>query len=372
MPPCRKWIRCWAIAEKLTAASYADFGVGRSEGARQRHYERARNCAADGGLFRRPDPRLPAGAEWLRSSLHLLHHSLMAGAIRAASGMGAVVAEARRLAENGFAEIVLTGVDLTSYGADLARARPRLGTLVRKLLKLVPEIKRLRLSSIDSIEADADSDARHRRGGTADAAFPSFGPVGRRSDPQAHEAPPQPRRHHRVLRHRCGGSARRRVRRRPHRRLSHRKRSDVPEQPALVDDAGLSTCMSFPSARARARRRRACRKLRRGVAKERAARLRAKGESGAAPPALPAMVGSASGNPGGESGFGHTRLFRARASRRRRVRRASSPWRSLGTDGRPSAGKSGGMRTFGEAPPAGLVRAAEKRPGQIHRRPAAT
>ena len=68
-------------------------------------------------------------------------------------GMGAVVEEARRLAANGYGEIVLTGVDLTSYGADLP-GRPTLGALVRKILKLVPELKRLRLSSIDSIEAD--------------------------------------------------------------------------------------------------------------------------------------------------------------------------------------------------------------------------
>jgi len=67
--------------------------------------------------------------------------------------MGAVVEEARRLTENGFAEIVLTGVDLTSYGADLP-GQPSLGQLVGKLLRLVPELKRLRLSSIDSIEAD--------------------------------------------------------------------------------------------------------------------------------------------------------------------------------------------------------------------------
>jgi threonylcarbamoyladenosine tRNA methylthiotransferase MtaB len=67
--------------------------------------------------------------------------------------MGSVVAEARRLVGCGFAEIVLTGVDLTSYGADLPGA-PSLGTLVEKLLRMVPELKRLRLSSIDSIEAD--------------------------------------------------------------------------------------------------------------------------------------------------------------------------------------------------------------------------
>jgi threonylcarbamoyladenosine tRNA methylthiotransferase MtaB len=70
-------------------------------------------------------------------------------------GAGAVVDEARRLAENGFGEIVLTGVDLTSYGTDLP-GQPTLGALVRKILKLVPELKRLRLSSIDSIEADAE------------------------------------------------------------------------------------------------------------------------------------------------------------------------------------------------------------------------
>jgi threonylcarbamoyladenosine tRNA methylthiotransferase MtaB len=68
-------------------------------------------------------------------------------------GMGAVIEEAKKLAANGFAEIVLTGVDLTSFGADLP-GKPTLGTLTRKLLKMVPEIKRLRLSSIDSIEAD--------------------------------------------------------------------------------------------------------------------------------------------------------------------------------------------------------------------------
>ncbi len=69
--------------------------------------------------------------------------------------IGAIVSHARRLTEKGFAAIVLTGVDLTAYGADLP-GRPSLGTLVDKLLKLVPDLKRLRLSSIDSIEADKD------------------------------------------------------------------------------------------------------------------------------------------------------------------------------------------------------------------------
>ncbi|MDC7789102.1 tRNA (N(6)-L-threonylcarbamoyladenosine(37)-C(2))-methylthiotransferase MtaB [Rhodoplanes sp. TEM] len=66
-----------------------------------------------------------------------------------------VIAQVRRLAANGHAEVVLTGVDITSYGADLAET-PRLGTLVRRLLAAVPELPRLRLSSIDSVEADDD------------------------------------------------------------------------------------------------------------------------------------------------------------------------------------------------------------------------
>jgi threonylcarbamoyladenosine tRNA methylthiotransferase MtaB len=69
--------------------------------------------------------------------------------------MGAVVADIRRLVANGYGEVVLTGVDITSYGADLP-GRPKLGALVKQILKHVPELKRLRLSSIDSVEADRD------------------------------------------------------------------------------------------------------------------------------------------------------------------------------------------------------------------------
>src|SRR6516225_8403807 len=66
---------------------------------------------------------------------------------------GEVVAQVRRLIGKGYAEIVLTGVDITAYGADLP-GEMTLGKLVTKILKLVPELKRLRLSSIDSVEAD--------------------------------------------------------------------------------------------------------------------------------------------------------------------------------------------------------------------------
>jgi threonylcarbamoyladenosine tRNA methylthiotransferase MtaB len=69
--------------------------------------------------------------------------------------LAAVVDDVRRLVAGGHAEIVLTGVDITAYGADLPDA-PRLGTLVKRILASVPELKRLRLSSIDSVEADRD------------------------------------------------------------------------------------------------------------------------------------------------------------------------------------------------------------------------
>jgi len=68
---------------------------------------------------------------------------------------GEVVSQVRRLVANGYAEIVLTGVDITAYGNDLPGAMS-LGKLVKAILRGVPELKRLRLSSIDSVEADAD------------------------------------------------------------------------------------------------------------------------------------------------------------------------------------------------------------------------
>jgi threonylcarbamoyladenosine tRNA methylthiotransferase MtaB len=66
---------------------------------------------------------------------------------------GVVVEQVQRLRDRGFHEVVLTGVDLTGWGADLPGA-PRLGDLVMRLLRLVPDLPRLRISSIDSIEAD--------------------------------------------------------------------------------------------------------------------------------------------------------------------------------------------------------------------------
>ena len=66
---------------------------------------------------------------------------------------GAVVDQIKRLVNSGYAEVVLTGVDMTSWGGDLP-GTPRLGDLLMRILKLVPDLQRLRISSIDSIEVD--------------------------------------------------------------------------------------------------------------------------------------------------------------------------------------------------------------------------
>ena len=101
---------------------------------------------------------------------------------------GEVVEQVRKLAAEGYREVVLTGVDVTSWGADLP-GQPTLGQLVARILKLVPGLPRLRLSSIDAAEIDPDlfklleTEPPH--------ALPAPVPAGRRqSRPQAHEAPP--------------------------------------------------------------------------------------------------------------------------------------------------------------------------------------
>jgi threonylcarbamoyladenosine tRNA methylthiotransferase MtaB len=69
--------------------------------------------------------------------------------------LGSIVDQARALVAAGYAEIVLTGVDITSYGADLP-GRPTLGQAIRRLLNLVPDLQRLRLSSLDVVEIDGE------------------------------------------------------------------------------------------------------------------------------------------------------------------------------------------------------------------------
>jgi threonylcarbamoyladenosine tRNA methylthiotransferase MtaB len=140
--------------EKLTAQAYADFGVGRTEQVKVNDIMSVRETASQ--MVDYFDGRTRAFLQVQNGCDHRCTFCIIPygrGNSRSVP-MGAVVEEARRLVENGFPEIVLTGVDLTSYGADLPGA-PSLGQLVGKILKLVPDLKRLRLSSIDSIEADA-------------------------------------------------------------------------------------------------------------------------------------------------------------------------------------------------------------------------
>src|ERR1700742_4893452 len=139
--------------EKLTAAAYADFGLGTAERVRVNDIMSVRETAPQ--MVNHFEGRTRAFLQVQTGCDHRCTFCIIPygrGNSRSVA-MGAVVAEARRLVENGFGEIVLTGVDLTSYGADLPGA-PTLGPLVAALLKQVPQIKRLRLSSIDSIEAD--------------------------------------------------------------------------------------------------------------------------------------------------------------------------------------------------------------------------
>jgi threonylcarbamoyladenosine tRNA methylthiotransferase MtaB len=145
-------------AEKLTAQAYADFaktdfGIGGAERIRVNDIMSVRETASQ--MVDHFEGRARAFLQVQNGCDHRCTFCVIPygrGNSRSVP-MGAVVEEARRLTGNGFAEIVLTGVDLTSYGADLPGA-PTLGKLVAKILKLVPALKRLRLSSIDSIEAD--------------------------------------------------------------------------------------------------------------------------------------------------------------------------------------------------------------------------
>ncbi|MGZ5999339.1 MAG: tRNA (N(6)-L-threonylcarbamoyladenosine(37)-C(2))-methylthiotransferase MtaB, partial [Rhizomicrobium sp.] len=145
-------------SEKLDARSYSDFGVGAAERVRVNDIMSVRETASQMvDCFEGPTRGVRAFLQVQNGCNHRCTFCIIPygrGNSRSVP-MGAVIDEARRLTDKGVPEIVLTGVDMTSYGEDLPGS-PTLGQLVRKLLKLVPGVKRLRLSSIDSIEADAD------------------------------------------------------------------------------------------------------------------------------------------------------------------------------------------------------------------------
>jgi threonylcarbamoyladenosine tRNA methylthiotransferase MtaB len=141
--------------EKLDGASYRDFGVAAAERVRVNDILSVTETAAqfvDGF-----DGRARAFLQVQNGCDHRCTFCIIPygrGNSRSVP-MGSIVEEARKLVAAGYAEVVLTGVDLTAYGKDLP-GEPSLGSLVRKLLKLLPELKRLRLSSLDSVEADPE------------------------------------------------------------------------------------------------------------------------------------------------------------------------------------------------------------------------
>jgi len=144
--------------EKLKASSYRalpDFGVNDFEKARVNDIMSVRETAAH--MVDAIEGRARAFVQVQNGCDHRCTFCIIPygrGNSRSVP-MGAVVEQVKRLAGNGYAEIVLTGVDMTSYGADLPGS-PKLGRLVKAILRQVPDVKRLRLSSIDSIEADPD------------------------------------------------------------------------------------------------------------------------------------------------------------------------------------------------------------------------
>ncbi|NEI70612.1 tRNA (N(6)-L-threonylcarbamoyladenosine(37)-C(2))-methylthiotransferase MtaB [Rhizobium lusitanum] len=142
--------------EKLKSASYRslpDFGVSAEEKLRVNDIMSVRATAPQ--MIRHIDGHVRAFIQVQNGCDHRCTFCIIPygrGNSRSVP-MGAVVDQARNLTESGYCEIVLTGVDATSYGADLP-GTPTLGLLAKTLLKQIPDIRRLRLSSIDSIEAD--------------------------------------------------------------------------------------------------------------------------------------------------------------------------------------------------------------------------
>jgi threonylcarbamoyladenosine tRNA methylthiotransferase MtaB len=139
--------------EKMEAGPYMDFGLGLTEKIAVNDIMSVRETA--GHLIEGFEGRARAFTQIQNGCDHRCTFCIIPfgrGNSRSV-GVGEVVDQIKRLVGNGYAEVVLTGVDITSFGADLP-GTPSLGELCQRLLHLVPDLKRLRLSSIDSIEAD--------------------------------------------------------------------------------------------------------------------------------------------------------------------------------------------------------------------------
>jgi threonylcarbamoyladenosine tRNA methylthiotransferase MtaB len=263
--------------EKLEAQAYADFGTDQAERIRVNDIMSLRENAAH--MVDHFEGKTRAFLQVQNGCDHRCTFCVIPygrGNSRSVP-MGAVVGEASRLVEKGFSEIVLTGVDLTSYGADLP-GRPTLGTLVEKLLRLVPEMKRLRLSSIDSIEADA---TLMRAIAEDERLMPHFHLSAQSGDDMILKR--MKRRHTRRQTIAFCETVRRY---RPDAAFSADMIAGFPTETEamfenslrLVDDAGLSRLHVFPFSSRPGTPAAKMPQVARAVIKERAARLRAKGE----------------------------------------------------------------------------------------------
>jgi threonylcarbamoyladenosine tRNA methylthiotransferase MtaB len=294
-------------AEKLDAASYADFGVASAERVRVNDIMSVKETASQ--FVDSFEGRARAFLQIQNGCDHRCTFCIIPygrGNSRSVP-MGAVVEEAQRLVAAGFPEIVLTGVDLTAYGADLPGA-PNLGKLVRKILKLVLELPRLRLSSIDSIEADADLMAA-----IAEEArlMPHFHLSAQSGDDMILKR--MKRRHSRVDTIAFCDEVRRL---RPDAAFGADLIAGFPTETEamfqnslkLVDDAGLSTLHVFPFSPRKGTPAARMPQMPREIVKERAARLRSKG-SDALAARLASLVGRETTLLVEKPGFGRMECF---------------------------------------------------------------
>jgi len=294
-------------AEKLETASYADFGVAGTERVRVNDIMSVKETASQ--LVDSFDGRARAFLQVQNGCDHRCTFCIIPygrGNSRSVP-LGAVVDEARRLTDAGFPEIVLTGVDMTAYGADLP-GTPTLGQLVRKILKLVPGLRRLRLSSIDSIEADPDL-----MGAIAEEErlMPHFHLSVQSGDDMILKR--MKRRHGRGDTIRFCEDVRRL---RPDAAFGADLIAGFPTETehmfentlALIDDAGLSYTHVFPFSPRTGTPAARMPQLKRDVVKERAGRLRLKGEAQLGRH-LHALVGSEQELLIEKDGLGRTRCF---------------------------------------------------------------
>ena len=139
--------------EKLSAQSYQDFGISKNEKVAVNDIMSVKKTAPQ--LIDGYEERSRAFVQVQNGCDHRCTFCIIPygrGNSRSVPA-GEVVTQIQRLVDNGYQEVIITGVDITSYGPDLP-GRSSLGTLCQKILKNVPDLKRLRLSSIDSIETD--------------------------------------------------------------------------------------------------------------------------------------------------------------------------------------------------------------------------